>query len=95
MGQTGSYVEHEHDPFIKQINYANPNMTRTYLVSIHDLFIDKIVEFVNRIRFYYPWFNSPLRLHKRMNLPSLVTSNNSTLDQPKSQKEKLRAIIVY
>ena len=30
----GSHVEHEHDPFIKQINYTNQNMTRTYLVSI-------------------------------------------------------------
>ena len=36
MGQTGSYDEHEHEPFIKQINCANPNMTQTYLVSIHD-----------------------------------------------------------
>ena len=54
MGQTGSYVEHEHDPFIKQINYANLNMTRTYLISIHDLFIDKIVEFVNVSDFTTP-----------------------------------------
>ena len=26
-GQTGSHVEHEHDPFIKQVSHVNLNMT--------------------------------------------------------------------
>ena len=45
MGQTGSHVEHESDPFIKRINRVNPNMTITHLdlVSTHDLFINKLV----------------------------------------------------
>ena len=43
MGQTGSHVEHEPDPFIKRVNRVNPNMTRTRLASTHDLFINELV----------------------------------------------------
>ena len=43
MGQTGSHVEHESDPFIKRINRVNPNMTWTHLASTHDLFINRLV----------------------------------------------------
>ena len=43
MGQTGSHVEHEHDPFIKQVSNFNLNMTRTRLASTHDLFINGLI----------------------------------------------------
>ena len=43
MGQTGSHVEHEPNPFIKRVNRVNPNMTRTRLASTHDLFINELV----------------------------------------------------
>ena len=39
----GSYVEHEHDPFIKRVSHVNSNMTRTHLVSTHDLFINELI----------------------------------------------------
>ena len=42
-GQTGSHVEHEHDPFIKRVSRINPNMTRTRLASTFDLFINELV----------------------------------------------------
>ena len=40
MGQTGSHVEHEHNPFIKRVSHVNPNMTRTHLILTHDLFVN-------------------------------------------------------
>ena len=43
MGQTGSHVEHEHDPFIKQVSRIDPNMTQTCLASTDDLFINGLV----------------------------------------------------
>ena len=43
MGQTGSYVEQELDPFIKQVSRVNPNMTQTCLASTYDLFINRLV----------------------------------------------------
>ena len=43
MGKTSSHVEHEHDPFIKQVGRVNLNMTRTHLASTHDLFINRLV----------------------------------------------------
>ena len=45
----GSHVEHEHDPFIKQVSYVDPNMTRTHLASTHDLFINKLVMSGSRV----------------------------------------------
>ena len=38
-----SHVEHEHNPFIKQVSCVDPNMTQTHLASTHDLFINKLV----------------------------------------------------
>ena len=43
MGQTSSHVKYEHDLFIKLVNRVNPNMTRTRLASIHDLFINELI----------------------------------------------------
>ena len=43
MGQTGSHIEHEHNPFIKQVSSVDPNMTRTCLASTHNLFINRLV----------------------------------------------------
>ena len=40
---TGSRVQHKHDPFIKRVNRGDPHMTRTYLASTHDLFINRLV----------------------------------------------------
>ena len=42
-GQTGLHVKHEHDPFIKHVSCINPNMTRAYLASTYDLFINGLV----------------------------------------------------
>ena len=35
--------EPEHDPFIKRVSRVDPNITRTHLTSIHDLFINGLV----------------------------------------------------
>ena len=43
MGYTDSHVEYEHNLFIKQVNYVDLNITRTYLTSTHDLFINELV----------------------------------------------------
>ena len=43
MGQIGSHVEPEHNLFIKRVNRVNLNMTRTYLISTHDLFTNGLV----------------------------------------------------
>ena len=45
----GSYVEHEHDPFIKRVSHVNSNMTRTHLVSTHDLFIKELIVLDSRV----------------------------------------------
>ena len=39
----GSYIEHEHDPFIKRVSRVDPNMIRTRLASTHDLFVNGLV----------------------------------------------------
>lgn len=39
----GSHVEHEHDPFIKQVSRVDLNMIPTHLTSIHDLYINELV----------------------------------------------------
>ena len=39
----GSHIKHEHDPFINQVSCVDSNMTRTRLVSTHDLFINGLV----------------------------------------------------
>ena len=39
----GSHGEHEHNSFIKRVSHVNSNMTRTHLVSTHDLFINELV----------------------------------------------------
>ena len=38
-----SHVEHELDPFIKRVSRVNPNMSRIYLASTYDLFINGLV----------------------------------------------------
>ena len=43
MGQINSYVEHEHDLFIKWISHVDLNITWTHLASTHDLFINGLV----------------------------------------------------
>ena len=43
MSQTGSHVEHKHNPFIKWVSHVNPNITRIHLTSTHDLFINGLV----------------------------------------------------
>ena len=43
MSQTGSHVEHKHNPFINWASCVDSNMTWTYLASTHDLFIDELV----------------------------------------------------
>ena len=43
MGQTGSHVKYEYDPFIKWVNRVNPNMTRTSFTSTYDLFINGLI----------------------------------------------------
>ena len=43
MGQTGSHVKYEYDPFIKPVSRVNPNMTRTHLALTHDLFINELI----------------------------------------------------
>ena len=43
MGYTDSHVKYEHNLFIKQVNYVDPNITQTYLTSTHDLFINELV----------------------------------------------------
>ena len=42
-GQIGLHFEPKHAPFIKWVNYVDLNMTRTHLVSTHDLFINRLV----------------------------------------------------
>ena len=39
----GLHVKHEHNLFIKRVSHFNPIMTRTRLVSTHDLFIYELV----------------------------------------------------
>ena len=48
-GQTGSYVELEHNPFIKRVNRVNLNMTQTYLISTHDLFTNGLVMLCSQV----------------------------------------------
>ena len=60
MGQTGSHVKHEHDPFIKRVSHVNSNMTRTHLVSTHDLFINKLVMLDSRVMSNFATPNSKL-----------------------------------
>ena len=43
MGQTGSHVEYEHDPFIKRVSRVNPNMTQTHFATTHNPFINRLV----------------------------------------------------
>lgn len=43
MGQTSSHIEHDHDSFIKWVICVNPNITQTCVVSIHDMFINRLV----------------------------------------------------
>ena len=43
MDQTGSHVKHKPDSYIKHVSRVNLNMTQTYLVSTHDLFISRLV----------------------------------------------------
>ena len=43
MGQLSSYVEYEHDSFIKEVSCVNPNTIQTRLASTHDLFINGLV----------------------------------------------------
>ena len=38
-----SYVEHEHESFIKQVSHVDLNMTQSCLASTHDLFINGLV----------------------------------------------------
>ena len=40
MGQTSKNVEHKHNPFIKQVNCVDLNMTQTCLATTYDLFIN-------------------------------------------------------
>ena len=49
MGHTSSHVEYEHDLFIKWVSHVDPNMTRTRLISTHDLFINRLVMSSSRI----------------------------------------------
>ena len=49
MSQTGSHVEHKHNPFIKRVNHVNSNMTQIHLVSTHDLFINELVVLDSRV----------------------------------------------
>ena len=41
--------EPEHDPFIKRVSCVDPNITRTYLASTHDLFINELVVSGSRV----------------------------------------------
>ena len=43
MGQMSSHVKHEHNPFIKQVNHVNLNITQTRLASTHNIFINGLI----------------------------------------------------
>lgn len=45
----GSHVEHKYDPFINQVSYVNPNMTRTPLTLTHNLFINELIVSSSRV----------------------------------------------
>ena len=59
MDQKGSYVEHKHDTFIKQVSRVKLNMTRTHLALTYDLFVlykrVSRVGFTGRIKFCHPY----------------------------------------
>ena len=49
-----SHVELEYDMFIKWVNRVDLNMTRIYLTSIHDLFINGLVASDSLVMLYFP-----------------------------------------
>ena len=44
-----SHVEHEHEPFIKQVNRVDLNMTWNRLVLTHDLSINGLVVSISQV----------------------------------------------
>ena len=38
-----SHIEYEHNLFIKQVSHVNSNITRPYLASICDIFINVFI----------------------------------------------------
>ena len=92
MSQTGSHVEHKHNPFIKRVSCVDSNMTWTYLASIHDLFINELVVSGLRIVSNFTTLSYTTKfatkLCKRKNKSANLTLNKQEKKRKKERKKK-------
>ena len=71
-----SYVEHEHESFIKQVSHVDLNMTQSRLASTHDLFINGLVVSVSLVVLN---FAIPTHIHNTLPSPPINLSLSLSL----------------